>query len=46
MGVAGGIEKRIEKGEKELEKEELKAERNIPTFKKEDATERVTRKLR
>ena len=34
LGVAGGIEKRIEKGEKELEKEELKAERNIPTFKK------------
>lgn len=34
LGVAGGIEKRIEKGEKEIEKEELKAERNIPTFKK------------
>lgn len=34
LGVAGGIEKRIETGEKKIEKEELKAERNLPTFKK------------
>jgi len=34
LGVAGGIDKRIETGEKKFEKEELKAERNLPTFKK------------